>query len=157
MLLPLTSKNTTSALQPSLYVTYVAASTEASPFHVTPKCVKISSTLLDNISPINEYKAKSSSTRDVADQRRGYIRVGADWRKKVMFSSESYGKARLIPSSTSDLEMLTRMPTSMSQWRSSWIVGKNKRRIITLSTTTSIRNVFLHLCSQWIACLVSRL
>ena len=67
---------------------------------------------------------------------------GVACRKEVTLSSEAYGKARLTPSSTSDLEMMTRIPTSTSQWISSCLVGVSKRRIITVSTATRNGNIF---------------
>ena len=47
----------------------------------------------------------------------------------VMHSFNAYSKYRLTPSLTSDLEMMTWIHTSMSQWISSWLVGRRQRRI----------------------------
>ena len=59
---------------------------------------------------------------------------GAAWRQGVTSLYEDYGKPRLTPSPTSDLEMLTWIPTSMSQWIISWIIGRRKIWIMTVST-----------------------
>ena len=87
-------------------------------------------------------KSSPFSTMDATDKRIRQVREGSDWRKEVKFSSEAYGKCRLTLSSTSDLEILTRIPTSMSQWISSWLVGIWKTRIIMVSTAMSNRIFF---------------
>ena len=69
----------------------------------------------------------------------------------MTLSYEAYGKARLTPSSTKDLEMPTRIPTSMSQYISSCLVGISKIRIRTVITDTRNGNIFLCLSSQWVA------
>ena len=53
----------------------------------------------------------------------------------------------------SNLEMLTRIPTSMIQWISSWLNGRRKIEIITVSTVTSNINIFSSFpLSGWHAC-----
>ena len=128
----------------------LAASTNALSPHVKINCAKISYTSLDEPSPLTTYEENPSSTRDAADKRRSYIKVGAAWRKEMMFSSEDYGKSRLTPSSMSDLEMLTRVTTSMRQWIISCLVGIRKRKKSTVSTDTS-NIMFLSICllSGW--------
>ena len=106
------------------------------------KCSAISYTSLGQPSPLTAYTENPSSTRAVADHRRAYFRGVAVWKKEVMFSSKAYRKARLTPSSTSDLEILTWIPTSMRQWISSWIFWRRKIRIITVSKTTSNGYIF---------------
>ena len=44
----------------------------------------------------------------------------------MTLSSKAFGKAILIPSLVSDLEILTRIHTSMSQWIISWLVGRSR-------------------------------
>ena len=105
---------------------------------------------LNNPSTIPAYATNPSSNRDTVDQRRRYVRRGADWRQEVTFSFESYEKVKLTPSSTSDLEVLMRIPKITRQCISSWIVGRSKIRINTVSTTTSNANIFvICLLSGW--------
>ena len=76
----------------------LAAVTEASSSHVTKKCMTSSSASLGEPFPITVYAENPSSTRSEADQRRGYVRGGEDWRKKLTYSFGSYGNARLTTS-----------------------------------------------------------
>ena len=62
--------------------------------------------------------------------------------QEVTLSSRDYGKARLTPSSKSDLDIQTRTLTSTNLWISSWIFGRNKIRISTVITFTINRNIF---------------
>ena len=101
------------------------------------KFLTSSCTFLDNTSPLPLYAMKPSSTRAAEDQRRSLLRGGAAWRQEVTLSSKVYGKSRLTPTSKSYLDMLTWIPTSMSQWISSWLVGRRKIRIIIVSTATT--------------------
>ena len=78
------------------------------------------------------YAANPSSTRATSDQIRRYIRGGAAWRQEVTSSSKDYFKDRLTPSSA----MLTWIHTRISQFISSWIVGKRKIRTSMASTST---------------------
>ena len=144
MMLPfLTSKrNAMAALLPILYVTYLDAATEASSSYITTKCATISCTLIGQPSPLPACAENSPSTRATAYQRMIYFRGGVYWRQEVTLSSETYGKSKLTPSSTSDLETLTRIPTSMSQWISSCLVGISERRINTVSAATINGKVF---------------
>ena len=64
-----------------------------------------------------------------------------NYRYYMTLSSEYYRKFRLTPSSTSDLEILTQIPTSMIQWISSWLVGRSKIRIITAGTAKRNGNI----------------
>ena len=147
----------TADLCPSPYVTYLAAATEVSSSRITTKCMTISYTSIDNPFPLPEYAVNPSYTRDAAYQRRRHARLGDSWIKELTFPSKSYGKSILTPSSTSYLGMLTQIPTIMSQWISSWLVGRRKGGIITVSTSTSNRNMFLHFSSQCMSFSVSRL
>ena len=132
---PLNSKiNAMSPLCPYPYVTDLDASTEALSSHNTTKCMTSSCTLLDEPSPLTVCAAKPSSIRDTEDQRRRHIRVGEYCRQELTLSSESYGKLRLTPSSTSYLEMLAQIRKVMIQWISSWIVGRSIIRISTVIT-----------------------
>ena len=115
----------------------LAASTNALSPHVKINCAKISYTSLDEPSPLTTYEENPSSTRDAADKRRSYIKVGAAWRKEMMFSSEDYGKSRLTPSSILYLGMRKQTHTSMNIWINSCIIGISKRRIIKLSTAAN--------------------
>ena len=130
------------ALLPTMYVIYLDASKEASSSYITTKCATSSCTLIYQPPPLPACAENPSSTRSTADQKRIYVRGGVACRKEVTLSSETYGKSRLIPSSTSYLEMLTRIPTSMSQWISSCLCGISKRRTITVSNAASNGNIF---------------
>ena len=94
-------------LSHSPYVTYLAAVMEAMSFHFTTKCVASSFTVLDEPYPLTTYEANPSSTRAAAYQGRGCVKGRVDWRQDVKLSSRNYGKARLMPSLTSDLETRT--------------------------------------------------
>ena len=124
--------------------------------HVTVKCVTSSSTLINNPSPLPIYVDNPSSIRAASDQRRRHFQVGSTWRRELTLSSETYGKSRLTPSLTSDLEMLTRIHIIMIQWIISCIVGRSKIGISTVSTSASNRKN-LHLSSQRMTCLGKRL
>ena len=76
---PLYLKNAMAALITSLFITYLAESTEESSLHVIMKCVVISSTLINEPSPLTVYAVKTSSTRGTSYQRRTYVRGGKDW------------------------------------------------------------------------------
>ena len=71
---PNLQRNVMAALYPSPYVTDLGAPTEDSLPYITKKCVTGSSNSLDNPSPLTAYATKTSSTRAVADHRRGYTR-----------------------------------------------------------------------------------
>ena len=113
---PNLQKNVTAALCTSMHVTDLSAATEALSSHVSTKCVTRSCTLLNEPSPLLAHASNPSSTRDAEDQRRRHIRGGAAWRQELTFSSEAYSKFKLTPPSTSDLAILTRITTSISQW-----------------------------------------
>ena len=154
---PNLQNNLTAYVCPSLYATDLAAATEASSLHIIMKCVTSSYNSLDDPLHLPAYADNPPSTRAAADRMRSYVRWGADWRHEVKFSNDAYRKARLMPSSMSDLEMLMQIPTSMSQWKISWLVWRIKRRVITVITATSNRNIFLCLSSQWTEFLGRRL
>ena len=120
-----------------MYVTDLSEVTESLASHVKTKCMMSSSTLLNGSSPLTEYAAKISSDRATADQRRINSRGATDWRQEVTISFGDYGKARLTPQSMSYLETRAQIPTITNQWISSWLVGRRKRKISTVSTATS--------------------
>ena len=124
------------APSPSPYAKDLAALMEALSLHVTTACAKSFSTLLNKPSPLPAYAENPSSTSSAADKRRRYVRVGADWRQDVPFSYRAYGKARIMPSSTSYLKMRTNTTTRTNLWTSSWIIGIIKIRISKASTST---------------------
>ena len=155
---PLTSKNNaTVALITSMYVAELAAEIAASSLHATTKCVTTSCTSKNEPSSLPVYVENPSSTRSAEDQSRRNVRGESAWRQKVTSSSEADGKYKLTPSSTSDLAMMGRIPTSMGQWISSWLVGRSKIRTSMVSTSTSNREIFLSFSSQYMACLARRL
>ena len=137
-------------ISPSTYVTDLDSVTETLPSHVTTKCMTLYSTSLNDTFPIRLYAKNLSSIRSVAYHRKRYVRVVVDWRQEVTFACEDYGKSRVMPSSTSDLETQTRTPTSMNPCISSWIVGRRNIRIITVSTATN-NGSFFSVCpfSEW--------
>ena len=71
---------------------------------------------------------------------RRHVRVGANWRQEVTSSSKAYKKSKLTLSLMSYLAMLMWIPTIMSQWISSWLIGRRTRSTSTLITDTS--NIF---------------
>ena len=71
------------ALSNFLYVTDLGVDTQGYLFHVILRCVTISSTPYYEPSTLNVYVANPSYTRAAEDQRRRYIRGGADWIHKV--------------------------------------------------------------------------
>ena len=75
----------------------LAADTEDSSSGVTMNCVTISSTLIDEPSPLTVYTFNPSSNRAAADQRRRYVMGGGDWSQEVMSSSGDYRKYTLRP------------------------------------------------------------
>ena len=135
-------KNVTAALWLSLYVTDLSAATEALSSHITNKRMASSCTLIGEPSPLTAYVAKTSSTRSTEDQRRRHVDGESAWRQEVMLSSKDYGKVRLTPSTASDLEMLMWICTIVSQWISSWIIGRRKKRIITVNIAMSNGIIF---------------
>ena len=110
--------------------------------NATTKCVTISCTLFDEYLPINLYVDNPSYIRAVAYQRRRYVRGGENWRQEVMFSYNAYGKSRLTPSSTSDLQMTIQRPTIINLWIRSWLIGRSKIRILTVINATSNIKIF---------------
>ena len=48
-----------------------------------------------------------------------------------------YGKSILMPELMPDLDTWTRTPTITNKWISSWIIGRGKINIITVSIATS--------------------
>ena len=103
--------------------------------HITKKFVTRYRTSLVNSSPIPVYMENLSFNRSAEYQRRRQVRGGADWIQEVTSLSKAYGKSRLIPSSTSYLEMLTHIPTGMIQLISSWLFGIRKISISTVNTS----------------------
>ena len=136
-------------LCPYPYVMYLAAATEASSLHVRTKWVKSSCTSIYDTSPLPAYAENPSFTRAVAYQRMRHVSGGAACIQEVVFSSEAYGKSRLMPSLTSYFDILTQIPTIMVQWINSWLVGRSKIKIIIVRTSTSNGKPFLLLSSQW--------
>ena len=116
-----------------------------------------SCTSFNDLSPLTSYAANPSSTRITEDQRKRYVRGGAAWIQEATFSSKDYGKARLTPSWTSDLEIMTQILTSMRQCISYCIVGRRKTRIRTVINVTRNVNIFLCVCSQCMEFLVRSL
>ena len=94
---PNLKKITTVALSTSPYVTHLDAVTEAMLSRITKKCVMSSYIFLLEPSPLTTYTENPSSTRAASDQRRRYIRGGADWIQEVTLSFEDCGKSRLTP------------------------------------------------------------
>ena len=143
-------------LGPSPYIIDLAESTEELSSHVTMKYVARSSTSTDEPYPITAHTENLSSTRDAEDHRTRYFRGGVHLRPEVTSPSGAYGKARLMPKLTSDMETRTQTSTGRNQRTSSWLVGGRKKKIDTVIIVTNIRNIFIYVNSQWMAWLVRR-
>ena len=86
------------------------------------------------------YTSNPSSTRAAANNSRGYTRGVIYWRQEVAYSFGSYGTDIPTPQLTSNFVIVTRIPTSMSQWEISWLNGIKWRRVIIVITTTKNEN-----------------
>ena len=104
-----------------------------------------SSTLIGEPKPLTAYASNNPHPSGPHHIRGGGTPGGkSDWRHEVTYSFAAYGNSRLAPKPTSDLETWTQTPTRMNQWIISCIVERSLKKINTIITAMSNRNIFLH-------------